>query len=371
MYIFVLGGKMSTQAIIKLIAIIVITVAMVACGNGGGSSNSSSSQTLYIAGAAGTGGGLFSYANGNITTIESEIGINGNSNFFGGGGNFVSMVASGNILYIGGWDHLGGGGFYSYNTATQSFAAVESGIGIGAPIFSLAVGNDGMIYLGGADYSSSTIPSGGLYAYNPTTDILTMIESGIGAANGDNAIKALAVGNDGIVYVGGYDGTGQGGLYSYNPTSGSFATLESGVGNSAIKALAVADDGTIYVGGNDSSGSGGLYSYSPSTTNLTMLESGLGTSVSYLVYNTATLYLNVSGTDVYSYADGALNFIATYQGSSYIPIAINNSLLYMGGIANGNNFGGINIFSSYTTAMQVVTWFGASPAPEVTALVFQ
>jgi hypothetical protein len=178
----------------------------------------------------------------------------------GGGTIGVRALAFGTngYLYIGGtfldWNAIGAAdGIVSWDGA--AYAAVGAGVsGGGADVFALACDKrTGVIYAGG-DFTS---PAYYIARWNPATVTWDDVESDV-VGDWDGAVYALAFGLDGTLYAGGAFATAgdvvAAHVAQFNGTS--VEPLGDGC-NDTVRALTVGPDGLVWVGG-DFTGGGGL-----------------------------------------------------------------------------------------------------------------
>ena len=169
-------------------------------------------------------------------------------------GTVFSMAKSDDTVYIGG-SLLPAGGLTFNNLAAWS-AADNSlstlGSGVNSIVWSLAVGADDSVYIGGSfsDYSY-------IAKWNPASRVLSQLGSGL-----SGAVQGLTIRDD-TLYLGGSFTRKVGGtpdelsrIAQWGPLSGSSPTFKPiaggvGVGDGTVQAVHVSRDGSnLYLGGN-------------------------------------------------------------------------------------------------------------------------
>lgn len=119
----------------------------------------------------------------------------------------------------------------------------------------IARGLDGTLYFGGSFTDFNNIPAAdNIVQYNPQTGAWSAVGAGL-----DNIVRDIVVAPDGQVYIGGSFtdvSGGIGGTYNrivrWDPTTSTYNALGAGANNgvdNAVYALAVADNGDIFLGG--------------------------------------------------------------------------------------------------------------------------
>jgi hypothetical protein len=187
----------------------------------------------------------------------------GTSTANGTNGTVNALVVSGNgDVYVGGNFSQAGGGLTN-NVARwngTAWNALGSGIPNGASsyVLALAVAGNGDIYVGGQFTQAGGLAANNVARWTGTTWRLL----GTGATNGVNGFAdALAVANNGDVYVGGSFGAA-GGLPANRVAKWNgvgWSSLGTGAGNgvnSFVGAITVASNGDVYVGGGFSQAGG-------------------------------------------------------------------------------------------------------------------
>lgn len=250
------------------------------------------------------------------------------------------------------------------------WAALGTGVsGAGAVVYALARGLDGTIYVGGDFTDAGGSGADYLAAYNPTTGTWSAV-GGATAING--IVRALAVGADGRIYVGG-NFTNAGGdanadrVAVWNPTLGTWAALGTGTAGQ-VSALAFAPTGILYAGGAFTSIGGSTADYvaqwdGSAWSNLAS-DTALNSVVETLVWGNGVLYVGGNFTNAGGVA--AADYIATWSGSAWgalgtgmgadvLAIAIGlNGYVYAGGTFT--TAGGV-------AALRIAVWNGQQWAP--------
>jgi len=230
---------------------------------------------------------------------------------------------------------------------TGQWSTMQNGMsgGVGPFVETLARGPDGTIYAGGIFLDAGGSGADYIAQWSPQTQAWSVIGS---ATAGTNWVRALAVGPDGSLYVGGtflnWNGIANAD-YIAKWDGSAWSALGTGM-NNAVLALAVAPDGTLYAGGNFTTAGGGAANYVAKWNGAawSALGTGMAGGLSFVsaltVAPSGTLYVGgdfTSGNGV-----SALN-IASWNGTTFAPLgsganaSVNaltvapNNLLYAGG----------------------------------------
>lgn len=199
------------------------------------------------------------------------------------------------------------------------------------------------------DVQDAIASPGGILARSPTGTWSTL---STGVSGG--VVRAIVVGLDGLVYVGGTftaaGATSADFIASYNPQTATWAVLSSATAlNAAVQALAVGPDGRIYVGGafTNAGGVGAadfIAVWDPVAASWAALSTGMDALVNALCWVGNTLY---AGGNFTTAGGGAAARVAAWNGSAWSALgsgagsavnalATNGTLLYIGGqFSNG------------------------------------
>jgi hypothetical protein len=222
------------------------------------------------------------------TVLSMAEGLNGNIYL---GGTFTNLGGVGGTVLIGRWDGsnffpLGGGitgtkvnaivigpdgrvyagGVFTkagstlvnniavYDPNTDSWAAMGTGVtaGVANPVFGMAIGPDGNIYVGGQFTAAGGLANTKYIAvWNPTTSAWSAMGTGGSGGSGVGG-PAVAAGLDGKIYVGAASGTSFGGVANttdiarWNISSQAWESISISITGTNVNAIAVAPDGSIY-----------------------------------------------------------------------------------------------------------------------------
>ena len=163
-------------------------------------------------------------------------------------GMFAVLRASDGVVYFGGdfegfdnnagWDYV-----VKYTPSTDTWARVGGASDFTGPVYAIAEGPDGTIYIGG-QFENVTDPAGDwIVQYDGTT--VTPVKVG-----GTGNVRHIVVGLDGTLYLGGgfvaWDGDADAdAVVSYDGTD--YAPLSTGLAGTCY-GMAVAPDGKIWLG---------------------------------------------------------------------------------------------------------------------------
>lgn len=259
----------------------------------------------------------------------------------GGVNNTVRSIAispAGNIYIGGDFTTVGSGALSAlrvawWNPVTQVWATIGSGFS--GTIDAIIISPDGFIYAAGLTGSSGSTPVHNIAKWNGAGNVWQDLGGG---TNGEVFTLACdAVGNlyaGGLFTTVGSNSLPAGHVAMWNTTTGSWNTMNGGVSGSGtpyVMSLAVGPDGMVYIGGYFQ------YTSSGSTVvNSITRWNGYNYSVMHSGSFYATLIINslCYGPDGYLYAGG--NFsqlngftfpagIAMWTGSVWIPVEVNFS----------------------------------------------
>jgi outer membrane protein assembly factor BamB/fibronectin type 3 domain-containing protein len=216
------------------------------------------------------------------------------------------VVGSGNAVYICGSD----GKLYSLNSEGDLNWKIKIGDYVsGSKLHSPAIDSDGTLYIG-----SGTGIGQFLHAINPDGTLKWQSESYLGICS------VPAIGNDGTIYVGGYDGY----LYAYYPNGTvkwKFFTKENVVLSPAIAS------NVIYVGTTD----GILFAVDTNGNKKWEYETKLGLPISPAIASNGAIYIG-AGSKVFALnSDGNLKWDLLINDIITSPPAVStNNVVYFG-----------------------------------------
>jgi hypothetical protein len=285
--------------------------------------------------------------------------------------NSIDAIAVGpdGIIYVGGdftgWNNQAGRDYIAqYNPQTDTWANVGPGGTFNGAVFALAFAPNGDLYAGGA-FQNVGGGAGDYVAYWNGANWIPV------AAGGTPNVYSLTFGLDGTLYIGGnfinWAGLGVNGIVSWNGVAYvAIGTMAGGIPTSDVNSLATAPNGNIVAGG-DFVTAGGVTVNDIAEWNGTAwsaLGNGFNLDVNVVaVAGDGTVYAGGSFTQ-----DGAavvtLSYIARWNGTAWSQLGtgLNNicfevelapdNMLYAGGTFT--SAGGI------TLADRVAKWNGAS-----------
>ena len=181
---------------------------------------------------------------------------------FAGGVNDIAVGPDGEVYAVGNFETAGqvsANGIARWEPSTGAWSAFGEalGDGFGEP-YAVAVGTDGMIYVGGDAfaYDSTSGHTDGYYSlarWDPNTDQWSRFDQGF-VSTFAPVVAALAVGLEGTLYaVGDIQTEGSKGVLYREPGSSSWSPTSSGAQNTLVgteSGLAVDFGGRLYAGGD-------------------------------------------------------------------------------------------------------------------------
>lgn len=222
-------------------------------------------------------------------------------------------------------DSLSIGGVALRHPGEWSNLGVTSGTG--DAVYTVAVGPDGKVYVGGNFTSFNGVTGAdGIAMYDPTDDSWNALGSGC-TNMVSGGVVAIAFGIDGTVYIGGFFDEVDSVANTVNIAAwdgSSWSALGTGgSGGDGVFALAVGRDGTLYAGGNFTSMGG--------VANTTQIASWDGSSWSALSTGMSNDVNDLAiGPDGTLYAAGDFttpgNRIASWDGSAWTDLDPNDVL---------------------------------------------
>jgi len=253
--------------------------------------------------------------NGNILAITP-----GNDGYVYFGGTFTSA---------GGLPAGTANKIVKYQIDGETFTAFQrmgSYIGAtGGDVRAIAIGHDGRIYAAGSFTGMDGVANtNGIAVYDLATNTWSAVGTGLSGGSG----WSLAVGLDGSIYVGG-DFTGAGGVANtariarWTPATSNWNACSLGITDLLCQALVTMLDGTIIAGGTFNSVVGvaatsRIARYHPDTNTWSSISSAVTSSIFALaVAPDGTLY---AGGDYSSIGGVSANYIAKFNGVSWTPL---------------------------------------------------
>jgi len=288
---------------------------------------------------------------------------------------FSLAVGDNGILYAGGAFTVVDGVTVNNVAKWDGLSWTALGSGMSDAVAALAVASDGVIYAGG-DFNTA----GGIEAnYIAKWDGSAWSFLGSGMSLG---VRALEIAADGALYAGGYFSTA-GGLLANGVAKwdgSKWSALGSGI-NGDVYALAIATDGTLYAGGNFTTAGGNSANRIAkwNGSSWSALGSGMDNTVNALAIATdGTLY---AGGNFTTAGGNSANRIAKWDGSSWSALGsgvetyttvttlavASDGALYAGG--NFSTIGGI--LANHIAKWDGSTWsaLGSGMNGNVNALV--
>lgn len=248
------------------------------------------------------------------------------------------------------------------------WAALGSGIsGGGATVFAIVQGLDGTIYVGGDFTDAGGSGADYIAAYTPSTGTWSVL----GSATAINAeVRALAIGPDGRLYVGGAF-TNAGGVAAADAVAvwdgSSWAALGSGA-TGIILALHFWPDGTLYAGGSSTNIGGGgidyIAAWNGAAWNALASATAINGPVESLAYGNGVLYVGGAFTNAGGVADA--DNIAVWDGSSWAAMGtgLDSDALALAVGPNGMVYaGGAFTTAGGVSASRVAAWNGSQWTP--------
>jgi len=271
------------------------------------------------AGAAAT----FAYiARRGTTEVWSDL-----STAFNGAVYVITEDPINHILYIGGNFTSAGGvtgadNIVAYNPATGVFTAL--GVGCNSIVRAILVARSGVVYAGGDFTNAGTSGADYLAAYTPSTNTWAVVGS---ATALNDPVYALAEGSTGILYVGGNftNAGGSGGNYIVSFLNGSWTALSPSP-NARVRALVMQrgqsgfSGDVLTIGGdftNLSTANGDyIIQYHPFTSAFTVMSTGMNALVRAITVNPRTGVLYIGG-DFTTAGGTTVNYITSWNGAAF------------------------------------------------------
>lgn len=244
-----------------------------------------------------------------------------------------------------------------------AWSRVGSGVtGGGGSVLALLRANDGTIYVGGNFTDAGGSGADYIASYNPTTGTFAALGS-VTALNG--AVNALALGPNGVLYVGGAF-TNANGIanadFIASWDGASWAALSTGM-DATVNALAISSGGTLYAGGTFATAGGVAAARIAAWDGAAWSALGTGASatVQALLWGNNRLY--IGGTFTNGGGVAAADYIASWDGTTWSGL---------GGGADGDVFSltmgtngtlyasGIFTVIGSVTAGGIAAWNGTS-----------
>lgn len=176
------------------------------------------------------------------------------------GGDGITNMAidpiTGNIYVGGSFTDIGGSGadyLARFNVTTQAFEVVKSATAISQPVGALKFDIKGLLYVGGSfSDADGILDADGIATYNPATNSYAALGSGV-----VGSVWGIEIYSDGTVWVGGSftdaGGTGADNLAVWNPTTAAWSIVPGGVTTSFNNTVLVMkydpNSGKLFIGG--------------------------------------------------------------------------------------------------------------------------
>lgn len=223
--------------------------------------------------------------------------------------------------------------------------------GAGKVVYAMVQGLNGLIYVGGDFTDAGGTGADYLASYNPVTGAW----SALGSATAINGIvRALAVGPDGRIYVGG-SFTNAGGdanadrIAVWDPTAGTWAALSTGA-SATVFALAFSPSGILYAGGSftsiGASTADNIAQWNGTAWGNLASDTALNGPCEALAWGNGRLYVGGNFTNANGIADA--DYIASWNGTAWAALStgMNSDVLALAVGQNGLVYAG----GSFTTA---------------------
>ncbi|GAB3857170.1 hypothetical protein GCM10028822_30440 [Hymenobacter terrigena] len=295
-----------------------------------------------------------------------------------GGFVFALAVAGNGDVYVGG-TFLQAGGVAAnrvarWNGAAWSSLGTGTANGVNSDVFTLAIGSNGDVYVGGSFTQAGGATANGIAHWNGTA----WNSLGTGTANGvGGGVYALAIGSNGDVYVGGgftqAGGVAANRVARWNGTAwSSLGTgTANGISGGLVFALAVAGNGDVYVGGTFTQ-AGGATANRVARWNGTAWSS-LGTGAANGVSGDVNALVVAGNGNVYIGGDFtraggvAANYVARWNGTAWSTLGtgtangVSYSVLALTVASNGDLYvGGYFTQAGGAVANAVARWNGTA-----------
>jgi uncharacterized repeat protein (TIGR03803 family) len=222
-------------------------------------------------GSSGNNGTIFSF-NPTSNVLSSLASFNGSN----GRLPFASLTLGNNGLFYGTTQSGGSSGvgtIFSFNPTSNVLSSLASFNGSNGsfPFASLTLGNNGLFY--GTTEGGGSSDNGTIFSFNPTSNVLSSLAS-FNGSNGRNPNASLTLGTDGLFYgtaSGGGSSGNNGTIFSFNPTSNVLSSLDSfnnANGGSPQASLTLGNNGLFYgtTEGGGSSDNGTIFSFDAGLT---------------------------------------------------------------------------------------------------------
>ena len=201
-------------------------------------------------------------------------------------------------------------------------------------IRAIVVGADGSIYMGGDFTNFNGIANADyIVKYDPLTGTYSALGTGM-----NQAVHSLVLAPDGTLYAGGQFTTAGGVTVNYMAkwNGSAWSALGASVGlNGNVLDLAVGRDGKVYIGGNftDVNGGGGgtynrIISYDPATNGWSALSTGMSATVNALTIG--PIGILYAGGNFVTAGGVTVNYVAEWDGTSWSVLSTGMSSFVYG-----------------------------------------
>lgn len=263
---------------------------------------------------------------------------------------------NGTLFVIGAFTHAGSAATTVNRIAKwdgTAWSALGGTPGCNGAIYAAVEAPNGDIYVGGAFTTSGGTTTNHVAKYTPSTDVWSALGSGV-TKGVDNDVNALAIDQNGILYIGGTFANAGGSaatrIVKYNPTTNAFTTMGTGA-SSTVRALAVGLDNTVYIGGDFATLNGvtctrlGKWNGSAFSAVGGAVAGGGAIVYSLLVASNGTLYV---GGDFTTLNSVSCLRIGKWNGSVFSPLGggADNGVVY---VIYEDPSGNIYISGSFTS----------------------
>ncbi|WP_299435388.1 PQQ-dependent sugar dehydrogenase [uncultured Maribacter sp.] len=202
-------------------------------------------ETIYVGGEFTTAGGEIA---NNITTYHPLNGWSSLGDGTNGKVNTIAVATNGNV-YV-------GGDFTNVDGVTVSNVAVWNGTnwlglgnGVNGPVSKIKIDTNNNVYIGGAFTSSGTTTLNNIAMWN-SSSWLPLTDSNSGISGTNNEVRAIAIDENNLIFIGGNFDSAGGNTASRIATWNGSTWSTLGDGTSGFVQSIIVDSNNVYAGGN-------------------------------------------------------------------------------------------------------------------------